>query len=101
MPLQKLLNRLSRRQKPEPPEDNGETRATMERSPAWVWTKITLARNTFEPKHLREYIEHDRSNEYLSTVAVFEIQAQVASRFMSILNVIASNSGACVVLVQI
>ena len=50
--LQKFLNRLSRRREAAPPEDNGETRAAMERSPAWVWTKITLARNTCEPKHL-------------------------------------------------
>ena len=33
-------------------EDNDETRAAMERSPFWVSTKITLARNTCEPKHL-------------------------------------------------
>ena len=44
--LQKLLNRLSQRREAAPPEDNGETRAAMERSPARVWTKITLARNT-------------------------------------------------------
>ena len=49
--LQKLLNHLSRREA-EPPEDNEGTRAAMERSPAWVSTKITLARNTCEPKHL-------------------------------------------------
>ena len=51
--LQKLLNRLSRRREAAPPEDNGQTRAAMEKSPAWVWTKITLARNICEPKHQR------------------------------------------------
>ena len=52
---QKLLNRLSRRREAAPPEDIGETRAAMERSPAWVSTKITLTRNTCEPKHLSSH----------------------------------------------
>ena len=51
IPLQnENRNRLSRRREAAPPEDNGHTRAAMWRSPAWVWTKITLARNTCEPQ---------------------------------------------------
>ena len=50
---QKLLNRRSRRRTAEPPEEtNGGARAAMERSPARVSTKITLARNTCEPRCL-------------------------------------------------
>ena len=50
---QKLLNRRSRRRTAEPPEEtNGGARAAMERSPARVSTKITLVRNTCEPRRL-------------------------------------------------